>query len=453
MGKQLNIRAESALVIARTLSGEPFDGATLPARLEDATARDIALYRELCFGTLREFIFLEALFSGYLKKPIANKEPKVKALLAIGCYQLLYTRVPDHAAISTTVDGCKRLGKDWARGLTNAVLRNVARDLAATTSGEMLGEQSIKTLIQRKKLASEKASSLPAWLYHKLQQSWPMELEQLIDHSRSAPVMALRVAADERENYLSELASTGLDATASRISDRAILLDRGVSVEKLPGFFAGEASVQDAGAQLAAVLLETADGDRVLDACSAPGGKTLGILQRAKSSNKTIDMTALDVSAQRLTKVRENLERADEHAKVIAADACDVAAWWDGVPFDKILIDAPCSGTGVMNRHPDIKLHRRQGDITGFASQQSSLLSKLWPCLAIGGELLYCTCSILPEENSAVVDYFLQKHADAISIDIEAGWGRAVKFGRQLLPNKAENDGFFFAKIKKVTAA
>lgn len=450
MTSKANIRAESALSISQILRGKPFDGSKLPEKIERAADRDAGLYRELCFGTLREWHFLNALISNYLNKPIANKEQEVKALLAIGCYQLLFTRVPDHAAISTAVDGCKQLGKDWARGLVNAVLRNVSRDLNAIGLSEAeCNDKVVQAIAKNKKLSDEKSSAIPAWLYQDFLKHWPDQASQIVSHARTAPTMTIRVLDGTRPSYLEKLSVASIGCRPSDLSKNAISLERGIAVQNLPGFDCGESSVQDAGAQLVTELLRIEDGDRVLDACAAPGGKTLALLQSAKQLNKQIELTAIDISPARLVKVQENLDRAGEQATLLAADATETSTWWKGISFDKILVDAPCSGSGVMNRYPDIKLLRRKQDIAGFAQQQLNLLNGLWPCLAEGGELLYCTCSILPAENSEVLSQFLTATSDAIQIPIDADWGIEQKIGRQLLPNKAENDGFFFAKIKK----
>ena len=443
-----DIRAEAAKAVADVIQGQAFDSNRLSARLRNASAGDLGLYRELSFGTLRHFHLLDASVALHLKKPLPNKHSAIRALLAIGCYQLFFMRTPDYAALSATVDATRTLKKQWASGMVNAVLRKLLRETEGFGSPS---HQSLKAYARSRHLADAVIQSQPEWLFNSLSAQYGESVAEIAEHNNSAPVMTLRLSKPaQRQDYSELLASTDISAVANPLVSSALTLDSASDVNELPGFSEGEVSVQDAAAQLVPELLELSNGDRVLDACAAPGGKTLALLQHAANRGcELAEVTAIDISPQRLQQVEQNLARAKQSAKLIAADAASIDEWWDGELFQKILLDAPCSGTGVINRHPDIKLLRRQSDIAGFAAQQSRLLSNNWPLLDSGGMMLYCTCSILAEENQAVIRAFLQQHDDAMLEKIEEDWGFDTGYGRQLLPNKGINDGFFFAKIRK----
>ncbi|MGB5323979.1 MAG: 16S rRNA (cytosine(967)-C(5))-methyltransferase RsmB [Pseudomonadales bacterium] len=490
-----NVRALAAIAVARVMrDGKPFDGevdmlagATTAAALHtkaqatEAQAkpayarthmsaqpssepkahhqqhapmpndpRDRALYRELCYGTLRQYFYLQALLAPRLKKPLGKRDTELQALLLIGLYQLVYMRVPDHAALSATVDACTALEKKWARGLVNAVLRNVLRDW------ERSGRDALPPLPtpsrSQKDAGNAARDAHPEWLYRQLQKDWPAHWQEIVACNNAGPHMTLRVdlSNQSREQYALQLRDAGLVCEPSALVDTALLLERAVDPTALPGFQDGAASVQDAGAQLAATLLSLAPGQRVLDACAAPGGKALHILQQVEG----IALTALDIDAGRLQRVRDNLARgvaasAKTEFNLCIADAADTASWWNGECFDRILLDAPCSGSGVIARHPDIKLLRRQSDIGKLAAAQFNLLAALWPTLAEGGELLYCSCSVLRAENESVVAKFLCDEASAELLPLPENWGLECATGRQLLPKKGLNDGFFYARLRK----
>ncbi|MBI5612417.1 MAG: 16S rRNA (cytosine(967)-C(5))-methyltransferase RsmB, partial [Gammaproteobacteria bacterium] len=285
-----------------------------------------------------------------------------------------------------------------------------------------------------------------AWLLARLQQAWPQHWQAILAANNERPPLTLRVNLSKlaRADYLEKLTAAGLAARPHAGIDSALTLATPCAVTDLPGFAAGEVSVQDGAAQLAAVWLDARPGERVLDACAAPGGKACHVLERA-----AVELVAVDRDGARLERLRQNLRRLHLAAEVIAADAAEPAGWWDGRSFQRILLDAPCSGSGVIRRHPDIKLHRRPGDLERLACGQARLLAGLWPLLAPGGKLLYVTCSILPEENDDPVARFLVEHADAVPVALAADLGHARPIGVQLLPGEHELDGFYYACLQK----
>lgn len=440
-----DVRALAAKAIARVLSqGESFSAeidaltkskaaASKTQTNDNVENKDRAFYRELCFGTLRHFHRLDGQLKPLLKKPFSNKDADIHALLLIGLYQLLYLRTPDHAAISASVDAAKKLKKPWASGLVNAVLRNFLRQQADPS----------KVI----SLSPSAEVSHPKWLFNKVQKDWPDQWQQVIDYNNSTPPMSLRVhlAKNSRADYQQQLSSVGIETELDPNSINGLRLRQAVAINELPNFEHGAISIQDPGAQLAAPLLNVQDAMHVLDACAAPGGKTIHTLETVDKCT----LTAVDSSSERLLRVKENLARYGFTANCITADAGATDSWWDGQQFDRILLDAPCSGTGIISHHPDIKLLRRSGDLAQFAEQQKTLLTQLWSLLKEGGQLLYCTCSIMPEENAAVIDWFLNQTPSAKAVPIESQWGVISGSGRQLLPNKGKNGGFFYARLSK----
>jgi 16S rRNA (cytosine967-C5)-methyltransferase len=441
-----DVRALAAKALARVISqGESFSAdidalsntqSSNNAKTHDNTDvdnKDRAFYRELCFGTLRHFHRLDAQLKPLLKKPFSQKDADIYALLLTGLYQLLYLRTPDHAAISASVDAAKKLKKPWASGLVNAVLRNFLRQQADPSNV--------------KPLSPAADVSHPNWLFKKIKKDWPEHSQALFDYNNSAPAMSLRVnlAKNSRDEYQQQLTAASIETELDPNSPSGLRLIQAVAVSELPDFEQGAVSVQDPGAQLAALLLDVQGSMQVLDACAAPGGKTLHTLESAPNCS----LTAIDSSSERLLRVKENLARYQLSANCITADAGATDTWWDEQPFDRILLDAPCSGTGIISHHPDIKFLRRSGDLAQFAEQQTTLLNQLWPLLKEGGQLLYCTCSIMPEENAAVIDAFLTQTPSAKALPIDAQWGVISGSGRQLLPNKGKNGGFFYARLSK----
>ncbi len=397
-------------------------------------SRQRALAQELTFGTLRWCYRLETVLNGLLRRPLKHRDRDVHALLLVGLYQLLLLEVPPHAAVSETVEAVRQLGKDWAAALVNAVLRNAQRRADALLAS-----------------ADDTAAarwSHPDWWIERLQQDWPQDWQQILEANNRRPPMVLRVnqAQMDRGSYLDELKRTGIAAQALPFSASAVRLERPLAVDSLPGFAQGRVSVQDGAAQLSAPLLKLESGQRVLDACAAPGGKTGHILELMPDLGT---LTAIDRDPQRLENVRENLNRLQLNARLLAADAGEPGSWWDGEPYDRILLDAPCSGSGVVRRHPDIKVLRKPGDLQVLARQQQRLLDTLWLLLASGGILLYVTCSVFKQENSDVIRAFLDRHLDAAELPVREQWGKAQAVGRQLLPGERGMDGFYFARLSK----
>ena len=433
----MNPRLAAAQALTSVLQGRASLGSSLPPLLERVEARDRGLVQELAFGTARWQPRLALLVEKLLEKPFKAADRDVEALLLVGLYQLLYTRVPAHAAIGETVGCSDKLKKPWAKGLLNAVLRRAQRE------GEALFAELERDPVSR--------TAHPRWLQKRLKADWPEHWEAICAANNLHPPLILRINRRHggRDAYLEELRAAGLEAQACTFSPDGIRLLQPCDVTGLPGFAEGRVSVQDEAAQLAASLLELAPGQRVLDACAAPGGKTCHLLEREPGLAEVI---ALDAEAKRLTRVRENLDRLGLQATLVAADGRDTAAWWDGKPFQRILLDAPCSATGVIRRHPDIKLTRQAEDITDLAQLQGELLDAVWPTLEVGGILVYATCSVLPEENSANIDAFLARTPGARELDIAGDFGLKTAHGRQLLPQPDGHDGFYYAKLMKIAA-
>lgn len=440
MAKAINTRIQeprlaAARMVFAVLNRQVSLSSVLPGELTPIQdRRQRALAQELAFGTLRWYFRLDAVLSQLLKKPLKQKDQDVQALLLVGLYQLVVLDMPGHAAVSETVEAVRSLGKDWATGLVNGILRNAQRRA--------------QTLLATADASPRARWSHPDWWQQQLCSDWPLHWQAILEANNQRPPMTLRVNArmHSRDEYLQNLASADIEARPSSIAGDAIELVQPVMVDRLPGFADGSVSVQDAAAQLAAPLLQLHDGQRVLDACAAPGGKTGHILE----SNRHLSaVVAVDSDTRRLDRVADNLERLDLDAELVAADAADTESWWDGRLFDRILLDAPCSASGVVRRHPDIKVLRRAGDIAALAAQQQRLLEALWPLLASGGMLLYATCSVFRAENVDTVTNFLERHQDACESQLDGEWGHAQSVGRQLLPGEYGMDGFYYARLVK----
>ncbi len=433
----MNPRLAAARALAVVLSGKASLNSSLPDVLAKVDARDRGLTQELAFGTARWQPRLSGLAERLLQKPFKAADRDVEALLLVGLYQLFHTRIPPHAAIGETVGCAEKLKKPWAKGLLNAVLRNAQRD------GEALFAELERDPVIR--------FAHPRWLQKSLKAHWPEHWEAICTANNLHPPMMLRVnhRQVERDTYLAELQDAGVEAFPCSHSRDGIRLASACDVTQLPGFAEGRVSVQDEAAQLAAGLLDLAPGQRVLDACCAPGGKTCHILEREPA---LAEVVALDLEPKRLQRVQENLNRLQLEARLVAADARATDVWWDGQPFQRILLDAPCSATGVIRRHPDIKLARQADDIAPLATLQGEMLDALWPTLAVGGILLYATCSVLPTENREVIEAFLARTPGARELDLPRGFGVEQPHGRQLLPQDNGHDGFYYAKLIKIAA-
>ncbi len=427
----MNVRATAALALAPVLQNK----ASLDVKMDQSssiTDKDRALFRELCFGVCRHYFQLKHVIDALVTKPLKNKDADIQALLFIGCYQLAFLRTPDHAAINETVNACKQLKKFWATKLVNGVLRKFLRD-----------KDSLLNTNNR-----EATYNHPEWLINAIQSAWPDKSDSIFQQNNLQAPMSLRVNKRkiDRETKSKHLLDAGIEHRLCDYSEHGITLEKPVDVLALPGFSEGDLSVQDEAAQLSASLLQLEKGQHVLDACCAPGGKTCHI---AELQPELESLTAIEIESARLDRVNENLTRLGLSAKLINADARDINSWWNGQAFDRILLDAPCSATGVIRRHPDIKLLRRESDIRELAKLQSEILESLWPTLATGGILVYATCSLLPDENEKVVQAFVNQQEDAIHYPISAAWGEARPMGRQLFPQANGHDGFYYAVIKK----
>lgn len=428
-------RLAAAHALAVVMAGKGSLGSALPAQLDRVAARDQALARELAMGTARWLHRLQGLADELLQKPLRAADRDLQALLLVGMYQLLYMRIPAHAAIAETVDAAVQLKKPWAKGMLNAVLRRVQRE-----GPELLTRLEHDPVIR---------VAHPRWLQKRLKADWPDHWEAICAANNLHPPMTLRANRLQagRDAYLARLTEAGIDARACRFSADSITLAAPRDVYQLPGFAEGAVSVQDEAAQLAAPLLELKPGLRVLDACCAPGGKTCHILELEPGLQ---ELVALDLEPARLARVQENLQRLKLEATLKAADGRQLDSWWDGQPFQRILLDAPCSATGVIRRHPDIKLTRQADDIAALAALQGELLDRLWQTLEVGGILVYATCSVLPEENTRVIEAFLARQSGARQLPITAQYGLEQPCGRQLLPQPEGHDGFYLAKLIKL---
>lgn len=433
----MDARLAAVRILTDVYSGRSLTsaGADILPRIDDA--RERAFAQDLSYGVLRWGPRLEGVADRLLRKPLSARDADVRCLVLVGLYQLVYSRVAPHAAVSETVSLAARLGKPWARGLVNAVLRRFQRE-----SGTLLAA-----------VDADEACALahPAWLLERLKRDWPQDWRAVAEAGNQRPPMCLRVnrLRTRRDDYLQELRAAGIEAKAQPHAADGVLLARPVDVAQLPGFAEGRVSVQDGSAQLAAALLDPPPGSRVLDLCAAPGGKTAHLLERQPALQTLV---AVDIDPERLRRVRDGLARLHLDATLVCADAARLPAWWGGAPFDRILLDAPCSASGVIRRHPDIKRLRRPADIGILAERQAALLDAAWTALAPGGMLLYATCSIIHQENDAQIEAFLARQPDARERRIDADWGRRLPFGRQILPGEDGMDGFFYACMDKHSA-
>lgn len=405
---------------------------------------DQSLVQALCFGVCRWYPRLEFFVNQLLSKPLKAKDRDIFNLLCIGIFQLSWMRIPDHAAISETVEAAKGLNKIWAKGLVNAILRNYQRKIDQLNQALSLKQNKVAF------------TAHPLWLLDNIQKAWKDDWENIITANNQQAPLILRVNLQKisREAYLTLLSNQNILAKALSHIPTAIILNEALDVTNLPGFNEGLFSVQDGSGQMTAQLLDLKPSLRVLDACSAPGGKLAHILE----AEPTTSLMALDISENRTHRIKENLQRLDllkQDVVIQTFDANDVDAWWDKKPFDRILCDAPCSATGIIRRHPDIKLVRHREDIPRLQAQQLNLLNNLWPLLKPGGLLLYSTCSILPEENNDVIQQFLNQHDDATISKIstiELPYGHPIEggnLGHQFLPGENNTDGFYYARLKK----
>lgn len=424
-------RAAAAQVLHRTLhSGESLATA-FPAETAHLDGPDKRLAQAICYGVLRFLPSLNRLVSAKLKQPLKGKHAIVHTLLLVGAYQLYQLRTKDHAAVSATVEAAKALKQKNHTGLVNGVLRQLLREAPARDES---GQRT---------LPDDPLVNHPRWFVDELQSNYPQHWQAILQANNQHPPMWLRVneAKTTAADYLQALVNAQLVASVDHQVSSAIRLHSPCPVTSLPGFDDGLVSVQDRSAQLAAFLLDPDDSMRVLDCCAAPGGKTLHLLERHHFSTP---LTAIDIDETRLQRVAENLARQQQTASLLAADVAQLESWWDGTPYDRILLDAPCSGTGVIRRHPDIKWLRRKSDIDTLVTLQRDILDSVWQALAPNGELLYATCSVLHRENQAQISDFLERHDDANLLAVTDSTDML-----QILPSADGGDGFFYAKLRK----
>jgi 16S rRNA (cytosine967-C5)-methyltransferase len=431
------VRAVSAEIVNAVVSGGQSLDAAIKKNEQRVSTNDRSLLRMLCYGSLRHHWQLQEWIDQLVAKPLRKQDRVINALLAVGIYQIVEMRIPDHAVVSETVEAARQLGRPKLAGLVNACLRRFVRD----------------DLSSKGPASDESRWNHPAWLIDNIRNDWPDDWQDILAANAERAPMWLRANSSRNtaEQYQQRLRADGLEAELLDGVPDAVRLNEPQAVDKLPGFEAGDASVQDAAAQIAARwLLQDVEG-RVLDACAAPGGKSGHLLEIG--GNK-LSLVCVDNDESRTLSIAENLARIGRDATIITADASKPEEWWDEEPFDAILLDAPCSASGVIRRHPDIKLLRRESDLASLAVIQRQLLEALWPMLAPGGSLLYATCSVLRTENDEVTAGFLADHGDAIENEMLPNNNihdlmRRKACGYQILPGSAGMDGFYYAALQK----
>lgn len=402
------------------------------SQLMPSTTEISPMTKEICFGFCRHYFRLQAIADHLLKKK--PKEIEIWVTLLIGLYQLHYMNQPDYAVVKETVALLEKIKKPWAKGLVNAVLRNFCRQ-----QHELLEKLSNNPLYRY---------GQPQWLLKRFKTDWPNDWQSIAQANDTHPPMTLRVNVQKnsRHQYLQVLKEAGIAATPHPIATEGITLHAPCNVHELPGFTDGCVSVQDGAAQLATSLLSLQPGLRILDACCAPGGKTCHILETEPNLKTCV---ALDVDSKRLDRVKENLKRLNLKATLMQGDALAPSTWWDGHLFERILLDAPCSATGVIRRHGDIKLLRTAEEIIAISKIQQAMLHNLWPLLAPGGILVYATCSVITIENERQIADFIAATPDCNLAQKKWPWGRATNYGQQILPGEHDMDGFFYAVLLK----
>lgn len=418
-------------VLSRVMQKGESLSTAIPKEIKNLDERDRPLAQALVYGVLRWRWQLDSILSKYIKKPLRSKDQDVHIILMLGVFQLLWMRTPDYAVVDAAVESSLKIKKKWAKGFINAILRQIIRERDDITYKE----------------TEEAEFSHPQWLIDFIKNDWPDDWKKILTQANEEAPMTLRIDTQQTSlvDYMPLLNEVELDAQVIESVPTALVLEHAADVFRLPGFEEGKVSVQDGAAQLAAHLIQLQPEQKVLDACAAPGGKTAHMLQ----TEPTIKVDAVDISELRLERVEENLQRLNVAANLITSDISQPDEWWDGEQYDRILLDAPCSATGVIRRHPDIKSLRWDTDIADLAATQHDILDAIWRLLKPGGLLLYATCSILKAENEEQMLAFLQRTDNAEEIKIEAGWGREQKVGRQILTGDEQMDGFYYALIKK----
>lgn len=429
--KGRKLRADAAAVVFSVLEQGQSLRDLLPAVQAKYSEQDRAWLQEMIFGVLRQLPLLQYWLRQLLHKPLKGRQKVVEPLLFLGVYQLAFSRVSEHAAVAETVGACEILRCPGLKGLVNACLRNFLR----------------QNMVNDRPQDPQIISGLPKWLYRTLSQAYPNEFTALVEAMHNKPPIWLRVnrCKVQPSHFQNALEAAGIAYSLSASHPDAVKLTSSVDITTLPGFKQGWFAVQDGAAQLAAALLDPQPGERILDACAAPGGKTGHLLEKQPLIEECL---ALDTDPERLARVEENLTRLGHRAVLLRGDASNPSQWWDGRPFDRILLDAPCSATGVIRRHPDIKWLRKPNDIQPLVSLQAKILDALWQTLAKGGILLYATCSVLPQENKEQIKAFLARTHDAKLTVLRDGESEQAP-GMQILPGEQQMDGFYYARLLK----
>jgi 16S rRNA (cytosine967-C5)-methyltransferase len=400
---------------------------TLFANHQNITPQQRAVAQDLSYGSLRYYGAVASLLSQLLEKPLPDE--RLRCLLLVAIYQLQYDKAAPHTVVDQAVKAASSSKKTWAKGLVNGVLRNFLRQQTSLT--EALANEEIAQY------------SYPQWWITKLKYQYPDDWQAILEAGNQHPPMILRVnpRRTSASEFCKKLQNHGY--ASSQLSDNTVMLTKPMPVDKIPGFNEGEVSVQDFGAQFAGYALDLKNGQRVLDACCAPGGKTGQILELAD-----VELVAVDNDATRIHRTKSNIDRLGLDAKLLVGDAAKPSDWWDGKTFDRILADVPCTASGIVRRHVDIKWLRREADIASFTKQQAQILPSLWQLLAKGGKLLYVTCSVFHEENQRQIDHFLKTQSDALQLPLTKPLtGMNLKNG-QLQPS-SQHDGLFYALLQK----
>ncbi|MCP4597971.1 16S rRNA (cytosine(967)-C(5))-methyltransferase RsmB [Neptuniibacter sp.] len=428
----VNIRALAAQVLTPLLLNKGSLNTQFATVEKRCPEKDRGLLRELCYGTMRFYPQLNEILKLLQNRPFKYKDIDARAVALIGLYQLIHTRIPGHAAINESVEACKVLKKPGAGKLINALLRRFQRE---------------QTEIEAELAHNDSYTfNHPDWMIAKLKNNWPEHWQQILEANNQQAPLTLRVnqKATDRQSYLTQLQPV-VSAEVTTHSEQGLRLAESVNVESLPGYNVGAFSVQDEAAQLSAELLDLHPGQRVLDACAAPGGKLCHILE-TEPALAVVD--AIELEEKRAGRIEENLKRLRLKANLIIADASS-QTWWKGEQYDRILLDAPCSATGVIRRNPDIKYLKKGEDIHEISKLQFAILQNCWELLKPGGKLLYATCSIFPQENERLVKRFIEQSTNTQHLPIDAGWGVEREYGRQLFPQKNGHDGFYYALLQK----
>ena len=430
--KSKDPRAVAALAVKAVIQDKQSLSDVLPEILGDSN-QDSGLIHELTAGTLRWWWQLSLQVDQRLNKPLKSKDFDLYCLIMVGAYQIKFTRIPDHAAVSQTVNSAKSLGKKWSGNLVNAVLRGFIRE-----------QDKLEIQFQDDPIFQY---SHPRWMIETLQHDWPDDWKEVLAANNQPKALTFRVNASLAtvDNVHGILQSQGIDLTRTKDSPVGLRINDKNKIWKNELWKQGHISVQDESAQLAAYAMDLKPGMRVLDACAAPGGKTCHFLELEPE----LELLALEKDEVRITRLNENLHRSNLKCKTQVADAADLDGWWDGDLFDIILLDAPCSGSGVIHKHPDIKHLRRETDIEQNVQIQQRLLDKLWSVLKTGGSLLYCTCSVFRQENDQQAKWFIDKHSNAQEIPLDNRFGQQMDIGRQRLPSQYDADGFYYAGFSK----